>query len=638
MADFSITSPKAGRFEGIPSILLSDVYVATDSANIREQNGEYRKLKGRAYEFYDKNYAPIVTPVLIYAITAISEADHKFTIAGENKTDIEAEIIDSELRVNGSTDQDNDQIYTVVSITENGGNTEIVVTEDIVNESVAAKGNLFVGATPVMKYHYYKKPSTKTESLFVATAYHIWLWNNSAKTLEVKFTCDTPASVKSWQIVTHSDFNVYATNNVDLVQMLVGENLPTAGFDDLGGDEGIPIDGTLDGEGKAVNFIVKAKIIISYQSYLFLGYVTYNSNDVFNNRIHWSSRASAFWDDSGDGDWNINGSGDAGLKDFTNDSDVLTGFGKWNDYMVVFKQNTHHTGWLVTDETVFNWREEDLKVGAIGADSIVNDKQGRLYWFASDFSIREIRTQSEISIPIKDTLVNIATGSDANAENYAEYIQAAYIPEYRSVYFAIPYGVTTTNNKVVEFNTDTGNFFVYDMAVSAFGHYTRQVQYTYDTLPYSTYDEWGLAWLMYDINRNSVGYAYILASDYSGNTFALHQSTKDVGEAFNGTLVFNTTLSQPKNLPYRKRVNNGATFIFNRKITGTVTIYIQPDTKKDWTTLGTVSLVDATEPDMVSVHLPFDTAFKTAKFKLESPDDMEFVGALFTDFQVEDER
>jgi len=630
MPDFAITIPKVGRYEGIPSILLQDAYVANETTNIREQNGEYRKLKGRAYELYDANLDPIVTPVLTYAITAVSTANKKFTIAGNHAAAITAALVASQIRVNASTG--NDQLYTIATVTDVATDTEIVVSEAVSDATV--DGNIFVGATPVLKYHYYKKPSDKSEHLFLATAYHIWTWNYTDKTLLLRFTSLTPASVKNWQIVTHSDFNIYATNNVDLVQFLIGEDLPSAVtvFDELGGDEGIPIDGTLDGVGKAVNFIVKAKIIMSYQSYLILGYVTYNSNDVFNNRIHWSSRANAFWDLSGDGDWDINGSGDAGLKDFTNNSDVLTGFGKWNDYMVVFKENTHHTGWLVSDDTVFNWREEDLKVGAIGADSIANDKQGRLYWLASDFSIREIRTQAEISLPIKTTLLNINSA-------YAEYVQAKYIPEYRAVFFTIPYGVTTVNNKVVELNTDTGNFFTYDMEICTFGDYTRQIGYTYTTLPYSTYDEWGLAWLMYDVNRNAVGYAYILASDYNGNTFAMHQATKDAGVTFNGTFVFNTTLSsQAKNLVYRKRVNNGATFIFNRKTSGTVTIYIQPDTKKDWTTLGTVSLVDATEPDMVFVHLPFDTAFKTAKFKLESPDDMEIIGALFTDFEIEDER
>jgi len=620
MADFALISQKLGRYESIPSILLPDAYVAKDTTNMREQDGEYRKFKGRAYELYDSDFDPIVTPVLVHDITAVSIANKKFTISGSHKTAIEAAIVSSQIRINGSTG--NDQLYTVSTVTEvSGPSTEIVVTDTVSDATV--DGSILIGATPVIKYHYYRKPSTKTETLFLATKYHIWSWNYTAKTLTLKFTCLTPANVKRWQFVTHSDFNVYATNNVDLVQYLdCGETGYTpaqamaASFANLGSARGIDIDGT--------NYIIKAQIIISYQSYLILGYVTYENENVYNNRIHWSSRADT-------SDWDITGSGDAGLKDFTNNSDVLTGFGKWNDYMVAFKENTHYTGWLVTDDTVFNWREEDLKVGAIGPDSITNDKQGRLYWFASDFSIREIRTQSEISLPIKATLLNIAP-------DYAEYVQAKYIPEYRAVYFAIPYGVTEVNNKVVEFNTDTGNFFTYDIEICAFGDYTRQSQFTYATLPYSTYDEWGMAWLMYDINRNSVGYAYILASDYSGNTFAMHQSTKDAGVAFNGTFVFNTTLSQAKNLPYRKRVNNGATFIFNRKIEGTVTIYVQADTEKGWTSLGTVSLVDTDEPDMVFVHLPFDVAFKTAKFKLESPDDMEFVGALFTDFENEDER
>jgi hypothetical protein len=845
MPDFALTIPKIGRYEGIPSVLLQDAFVAKETVNIREQDGEYRKLKGRAYEFYDSNNIPIVTPVLTYPITAVGGSDsdldsytklclhfdgidaataysdpiqgaltfvgtaqldtaqkvfgtasllldgnsdyitlpdsedwnfgagdftvdlramfssvtaeisgiasnaicskwvdinnrfhfiwyddnntiqfhyvnagivkasylwnwtptidtfyhialvrdgsnlycfvngtkltinavitpissstsfdsisapfeigrryhsaatrymngwidefrvskgiarwtadftppasaysqNKFTISGNHATAIAAAIVDGKMRVNGSTG--NDRLYAnVETITDVGGNTEIIVSNSIASST--ADGNIFVGATPVLKYHHYKRPATNgTEYLFVATAYHIWHWDNTSKILTIKFTCGTPASVKNWQIVTHSDFNVYATNNVDKVVYWTGNAAPSADFVVLGSASGIDIDG--------VYYIIKAKLIISYQSYLILGYVTYSDSSIYNQRIHFSSRADT-------SDWDINGAGDAGLKDFNNNSDVLTAFGKWSNYVVAFKENYHYTGVLVTDEVVFSWIEEDLKVGAIGPDAIANDKQGRLYWLASDFSIREIRTPSEISIPVKTTLQNI-NGL------YAEYAQAKYIPEYRAVYFAIPYGNSTVNNKIIELNTDTGNFFTQDMEICAFGDYTRQISYTWATLPYATYDEWGAAWLMYDINRNSVGYPYILCSDYSGNTFSMHQSTKDAGVNMTGTFVFNTTLtSQAKNLQYRKRVNNGATFIFNRKTSGTVTVYVQTDTKKAWTNLGTVSLVDTTEPEMVFPHLPFDTAFKNAKFKLESTDDMELIGVLFTDFEMEDER
>lgn len=59
-------------------------------------------------------------------ITAVSTGDKKFTIAGDFTSEIDA---DKEIRIANSTG--NDGIYTVVSATLSGGNTEVVVTETV---------------------------------------------------------------------------------------------------------------------------------------------------------------------------------------------------------------------------------------------------------------------------------------------------------------------------------------------------------------------------------------------------------------------------------------------------------------------------------------------------------------------------
>ena len=73
----------------------------------------------------------------IYAITAISIALHKFTIAGDQTADI---LADETLRIVGGAGT-NDGTYTIVSATLVGGATEIVVTEDI--NSAVVQGSVY---------------------------------------------------------------------------------------------------------------------------------------------------------------------------------------------------------------------------------------------------------------------------------------------------------------------------------------------------------------------------------------------------------------------------------------------------------------------------------------------------------------
>ena len=62
------------------------------------------------------------------------------------------------------------------------------------------------------------------------------------------------------------------------------------------------------------------------------------------------------------------------------------------------------------------------------------------------------------------------------------------------------------------------------------------------------------------------------------------------------------------------------------------------DTEKSWQLLGSVSLIDTDEPETIIVHVPFDKRAKSFQFKLESSDDMEFIGAIFRDFELDDSR
>ena len=576
---------------------------------------------GRLLDLVDVNADPIACPINVYAVTAVNQGAKKFTIGEAAATTIAANAVSNQIRINANTG--NDGLYTIDTVTDVGATTEIVVVEAI--PTTDADGNVFVGATPILRQHRYVRQTTDVEYFFVATAYHIFLWSYSAKTLTVKFTSATPASVLRVEIVTHLD-DVYATNNVDLVQKCAMSTNASASFANLGSASGILID--VDGG----LYITKARHMVSYESYLFLGYITYSDASVHPQRHHWCSRSDTT-------DWDTTGSGDAGAKDFTNTAAFLRGYGKWSSFLIAFSTDRHYRGALVEADDVFTWDEEELKVGSLSADCIVNDKAGRLYWLASDLTIKEIRTPFDVSEAMIKTLQSINT-------SVVEYSQATYNDDHKSMMFALPVNASATNNVVVEYFISTGNSFEHNIPVRSFGDFTRQESFTYDSEPflsnYATYAEWGAAWQIYDVNRSIQGFKLSMVSDYSGYLYEWGGAIKDAGSDYTCTLIFSTTLTEEKSLLPNKRINNGAYFLFNRKSTGTVTISAKRDSETAWQSLGdgdsTVSLADSAEPAVVSPHLPFDIAAGQFQFRLQSSDDMEFLGMMFRDFEICDDR
>lgn len=613
-ASYQIFTDKLGARGDIPGVLVDERFIAEESRNIHTRFGEYRRVKGRLPELFDADGVQIAAPVFVDAITAVDQGNKKFTISGNHKAAIDAAAVDSQCRINGSTG--NDTVYTMSTVTDVGADTEIVVAESIADGTV--DGNFFVGATPVIEF--LRHVLNSIEYLILGTKNHILLWGQAARTLTVKFTTGTPASVERWEIISHLK-NVYATNNVDKVQWYnivgsVGNN-----FAALDNAAGIDIDGV-------PTRLTKAKHIASHEGYLFLGYTT-EGGAVFPRRIRASSLNTP-------DDFDENGAGDAFQKNFENSADEITGFGKKARYIVVAKERSMHRGWLTPDDVVFDWKEELLKVGCLSADTLVNDPAGRLYWLASDFTIRELDTPFAISEPLKKTLLTI------NASK-AKFSQMTYIDELVEMWLSAAFGDSDTNNQVVAYDTTRGKMSIYEFAIRAFGDFTRQAVVEYDELIYETYAEWGAAWLIYDTNVNVVGFPLDLASDYSGFTYDLHSADKDAGNDFTGTLIFHTTLTGAKQFNQFKRVNNGLDPYFNAKDDGTVAISVKKDSANTYTSLGSVSLINANF-EIATPHLSTDFRAKEMFFKLAATattgtsSNMEFLGMLIQNFEFDGDK
>ena len=614
MADFAIVSPKLGISEDVPTILLSEVFITKGSENVHYRYGRYDRIRGRLPDLYDSENVKVKAPTDVYEITGIVTGTKTITIDGDHSAAVTALAVGDTIRINGGTTAGNNITFTVFSLPT----TSTIVTTEVLLATGATKGNVFVGATPVIAYHRHVRQATGTEYLLLGTKYHILLWNNSDKSLAVKWTTVTPGTVYRWEIKDHLR-NVVATNNSDFVLWWNIDGGVANDFAALDSATGIDYEGT-------ANKLTRAKHITSYERYLILGYTT-EAGTVYPQRQRWAGLATG----GASIDFDENGASDAGAKDFTTTPGFLMGFALHGDDLVIAKENSMHRSWLIPEETVFAWEEYTIKVGCISADSLVNDKAGRLYWVGSDLTIREIQTPQPISTPVDITIKGLNTA-------YAEFIQATYIDEYDEVWFSLPSGGSNTNDTVVGFHPDSGRSFIYKMPIRAFGDYTQQVAYTYDTLPYDTYESWGAAWLIYDTKRNVVGFPLDLGSDYLGNTFDLHRGDNDDGSAFTGKVIFSTTLTTPKSLNLFKRVNNGVDLIFNRKSSGSAALYAKRDTERNWQSLGSASFADDDNPETVTVHVPFDKRAKSFEFKLESSGPMELLGMIFREFEFDDSR
>ena len=611
MPDFAIIDPKSGMSEISPNILTTEAFLAKDSVNVHHRYGRYDKFKGRLPQLIDVNSVKIKAPTDVLAITSIVSGTKTINITGDHSAGNTALGVGDTFRVNGSGTAANNIQLTVASLPTT---SSIVTVEAITTQ--AASGSVFVGTTPVIEFHRHIRKNTGAEHLLLGTKYHILLWLQSDKSMTVKWTNVSPAGVERWEITDHLR-NVVATNNSDFVLWWNVDTSAANDFAALDNADGIDYEGT-------GNRLTKCKHITSYETYLILGYTTENGT-VFPQRERWGSRGTG----GAVIDFDENGAGDAGRREFTDSPGTLMGFARHGNDLVIAKQDSMHRSWLITADTVFEWEEYTLKVGCASADTLVNDKFGRLYWIANDLTIREINTPTPISTAVDITVKNLNV-------SVAEFMQATYLDEFEEVIFAFACGTSLTNDTIVSFHPDSLRSHVYKFPVRAFGDFTQQEAFTYNSLPYATYEEWGADWLVYDTSRNIVGFPLDLSSDYEGATFAMHRATKDDGNDFKGVIIFSTTLSQGKSLNVFKRVNNGADIIFNRRTAGSLNLFVKRDTEPNWLFLGAVNFANSNET--LIIHIPFDIRARSFLFKIESVDELEWLGMIFREFELDDSR
>jgi len=467
-------------------------------------------------------------------------------------------------------------------------------------------------ANPIIHYHRHFD-NAGTEYLFSFTKAHVYRWRSDTKDYTTVFTCGSDCTL--WDSVSFNG-RVIITNNVDKVQVW-NDSTPGTAFTALDGASGLDLDG-------GTTYLTKAKYLAVYEDYVLLAF-TIEGGVTYPYRVRWCSHGDQTdWQSTG-------GSGDAKSKDFKEGPDVLMGFGHYNAYgadlLVVFKKESSYFQWLVESEEVFNTSKITYAGGLLATHSVINDKDGHLYYVADDYTIRKLKIGS-ISQRIDKTLKGINN-------TYQDYIESTFINEYNHLCWSIPsIGSSTGNDKLVRLNLDEESWEFDDFAVRAFGDYSRQAAYTIDTIPFATID--GITWATIDSVENIVGFPLDICSDYSGYTYDLHSAEDDVASSYTGKLVLTADLTDKQSLWVFKRLWN-ILFILRCKSSGTVTISSKEDNEANWQSLGSVSMVDSSEPEFVRVDLPCNLRFRNLLLKLESTDHFDLLGLIFS-FAFDGER
>jgi len=450
MNKFAIYSPALGKREDFPNILLRNAFTFENS-NVQLWDGEVKTAKLRNPELRR----------MVYAIKSIDTSGDTITIEGDYTAEFQngdtVTVYDSDdnytqLTLNTtSTAVSGD---TVISVAENltaATPSEYVFKDDQLQSTDPANSGFLKVQTPdtyeIMRYERFML-SDGTERLVGFTKAHIYYWNTVLTRWNLLFTCSE--DVEYWDADQAGDYLV-ATNNIDRPIQWDGDSATTfANIDTL---------------YSSSNYVSKAEFVKSYCNYIFLGNVTLNDATVLQHYVYWSNvgegtAADGFRQDLG---------GDAGCAYISGDGEITGGFGLWEGYLCIFKRWSSCKLWYTGGSIPFEQATLNPAIGSVAPGSVINDEDGKLYFYGTDKAFREV-SFGKISYALNKTT------RDINPSLVGK-IRATYIDEYDEIWWAVPYGNSATaNNKIIVLKE--GKWTELDMAVTAFGKYSRQANYT----------------------------------------------------------------------------------------------------------------------------------------------------------------
>jgi hypothetical protein len=561
---FGIYSPTLGEREDFPWIFLQKA-VTKDNSYVQIWDGELRKAKMR-------------TPELLRTIHTVSSVD-----TSANTISITGNVVS--MYGNGATvtiydTDDNYSNFTLsTTSTYNSTSTILTVTGNITastpSDFVFNSGGVassdpsstdfrkvaFPDSNPALDYQTLTL-SDGTERLIGFTKDHVYYWNTTTTTWTVLHTC--ASSCTYWDTAKYGD-NICATNNVDRPIYWDGNTSNTF--------ENIDTQYT----SSTSSYISKAKFIASYHNYIFLGNVELSDGNRYQSHVYTSSIGEGL---TSGGFQQIAGK-DAGSYYIAGDGEITGGFGHYSTYLCIFKRRSIRKMWFVALSIPFEQSEMSPDIGSIAPGSVGNDWAGDLYYYGTDKAYHGM------------TAGNISQGIDKTARDVnpslVENMRFLAVDEYKELRWSIGYGSSATaNNKIVVYKPAERRWDTdMDIAVTAFGKYTQQSNYTWDTLPFNSWDEWG--WDSWDAIEASSDFPVDICSDADGYTYALHGGYLDDGAEYNSSFVISTDLADKRALTQHKRISQIYVYV-QKETSGTLTLSAKRDNEQTWQSLGTVPL------------------------------------------------
>jgi len=610
MKRFALYSPTLGLREDYPGILLQKALLP-DANYVQVRWGEIWKAKMRTSELLRT----------IHAVASVDTSANTVTISGNVVS----------MYPNGAgitlydTDNDYETSFTLsTTAAYSSTSTILTVTGDITsttpadfvfrNDDVASSDPAsvdfrkvgFPDGNPVLDYQTLTL-SDGTERLCGFTKDHIYYWNTTLTEWTLLHTC--ASSCTFWSTAKYGD-NLCATNNVDRPVYWDGNTANTF--------ENIDTQYT----SASADYVAKAKFIASYHNYLFLGNVELSNGSRYQSHVYYSTIGEGLTA----GGWQQLATKDAGSAYVAGDGEITGGFGHWQGYLCIFKRRSIRKWWFVGLSIPFEQSELSPDIGCIAPGSVGNDWEGDLYFYGTDKSFHGMAA-GNVSQAIDKT------ARDINP-SLLEGIRFLAVDEYRELRWSVPYGNSATaNNKIVVYLPGERRWDCdMDIAVTAFGTYTQQSNWTWDTLPFSSWDEWG--WDSWDAIEASSDFPVDIAGDANGYTYALHGGYLDDGSTYESSFVLTTDLADKQALPYYKRVTQ--LFVYaNKEGTGTLTLEVKRDNEANWKSLGSVNLT-GTE-DVLRQRLAVDFTGRHFLIRITGTSAFRFIG-LEAEFNVEGHR
>lgn len=449
---------------------------------------------------------------------------------------------------------------------------------------------------PILKYHWYEK-ANGDDFLLAFTKAHAYHWETVRRIWDPCFVCGSDA--EEWSVVTYTDI-VYATNNVDKIQYWNG----SGAFANLDSASGIDT-----GSGQ---YLTKAKWLVTFENYLLAGNVMVSGSS-YPQDIYWSDTGdAATWDSGNAGSATVPG------------PDPLQGAAQLEDFLLVFTGRSIDALWAVNSTLIFNRRRYHNSLGTYSPGSIVRDSDEKLYFIDNHKNIRRITSVMagipKISLPVDETIKNIPDSELGD-------IRSTYIWDLDQLWWAIPYGPdATTNNKIMCLDIK-GAWTKRDMAVSTFGVYENKVTYSWRTLPFDNWHDWG--WDDWKTAEARADYRLDICGDYSGYSYVSHASELDSEDAYTGYAVLSTDFSQQKGgvslLTYKRLLR--MTLFFRRESAGTASISLKRDLEGSWQSVGNVTL--SGDGEILWKTLDCDYRARHWLIKISGTNRFRFIGVIF---------